>query len=826
MFKKSFLALAIVSVLATGCSSGGSSDAVNSDGNMDTTPVAATPSKITGTVAKGIVIKGIVKAYALAANGTETLIGSGITDDKGFYSITIDDSYDNSQPIKIKLTPGTETTMLCDATAGCGTGVGPGEPVSIPEGSGFQLTAISASVADGATAKASVTPFTSMAETIVTKSGGDIDNAAVAAATSKIKNLLGGLDPSQIDPVDITNATDLSAANDEQQQYTVMLSALADQAFSDTSNDGVTLDDVIANLKTFNTDVEDDIPGNNGFNIVELYKDAVDIAEATDGISTETIAETKDDNAVGVLAEANNGEFPLISTTDENLDDIAKAKAFVTEVRTWATALQDLESPADVFLDEAKTISDTLGSNGKAVFEIAAQSIDAVIKEIDRSLDADETIAPSITLMDNGAAVGNIMLTDNSDDDANTTSIAMEATDLSGVAISGSIGVNSSLDATTFSAGDFTFNFSGTASNSSTKITLEDAAFTMTLAEDVVRGQDSNESPVDGMAVAGQLTAETLENGVATGDKIVANAEIKLVKLDENAGPSLKNDMDLNIEKIALNNLSVTNAAGSTSGLSVSLMMNNATSFDAVSFLSYEPVVNWGLSDDFEPSDINFDQTKEAFSLNTISYLQYYKYSYYANNTYTENYQTCAEGYAENGSFVQYSCLAGDAGNLIPQITPQYSDYNYVNTVTLQDFYFDGYRIYGSVELELDDMETAESFLDATLNITGRIDLADHANAVLSITANKTGFKDGTLTGTLAYDGKILSLNATTAGGEVENTDGSLSFSNADGVAMTVTETSDWKSGTVTVGNSEVGTIEDLNGALIMRYNDGTFESL
>ena len=59
----------------------------------------------------------------------------------------------------------------------------------------------------------------------------------------------------------------------------------------------------------------------------------------------------------------------------------------------------------------------------------------------------------------------------------------------------------------------------------------------------------------------------------------------------------------------------------------------------------------------------------------------------------------------------------------------------------MKDFYFDGYRIFGSVELEVDDMETAESFLDATLNITGKVDLASDSEAMLSITANKTGMK-------------------------------------------------------------------------------------
>ena len=43
---------------------------------------------------------------------------------------------------------------------------------------------------------------------------------------------------------------------------------------------------------------------------------------------------------------------------------------------------------------------------------------------------------------------------------------------------------------------------------------------------------------------------------------------------------------------------------------------------------------------------------------------------------------------------------------------------------------------------------------------------------------------------------------------------------------MTIVGNEDFTTGNVTVSGKEVGNIEDLNGGLIMRYNDGTFESL
>ena len=826
--------MAIVSVLATGCSS--------NDDSM-----ASTPSKITGTVAKGIVINGIVTAYALDASGGETQVGTAITDDKGFYSITLDESYDNSLPIKIKLKPGTNTTMLCDSSAGCGTGIEPGDSIPLAEDSNFELTAISTSVADGETAVASVTPFTNMAASIITN-GGVVSDAAVLAATSKI-SYYAGVPITTTQPVNI--AEDLASGTADQQEYTIMLAALAKQVFKDKDSDGeIDIADVIANLEAFNTDAEDEDLGDGGLSLTALYADAAtELADAGDIIGTADEITNKL-TAQAVTAANNGGVIPFAETTGENPDEVVQAKAFVSEVRTWANSLQDLESPADVFLEEAKTINNTLDSNGKAVFEIAAQSIEAVVKEIDRSIDADGAIASPIPLVDdNGATVGMITLTDNST--AGVTSIAMEATNLSGVDVSGNIGVNSDLDASTFAAGDFVFNFAGTASNSSTRITLEDASFTMTLTEDFVRDQDSvNETNPGGMGLAGKLTVEALNSsGASTGDKISANAEVKFVGLDSSVGNSLANDMNLSLLKLALNDLSVTNTEGSTAGLSASIVMDNAASFDTLTYLNSDSTIKDRFNNDYAFADFDVSAAKTEFGIDTF---QSYYYGYYRqvglNSFYLGNNQpvfnntingstiidqgvgTCARGLDSSNNSVNFYCIKDqDVSDLNTQIAEKYSGYNSINSVTLKEFHyndFNGGDLYGYAEIELKDMETAESFLQATINITGKVDLAEHPEAVLSITANKTGFKDGNLTATLAYAGKSLSLTATTAGGDEENTDASLSFSNADGVAMTISKADDWTSGNVTVGNSEVGTIEDLNGSLIMRYNDGTFESL
>ena len=825
MFKKSFLTMAIVSVLAAGCS------------NSSNDPEVTQASKVSGSVAKGIVKQGIVTAYALDAQGAAgAAVGTATTDNKGLYTLTLSDSYDGTSPLLIELTAGDDTTMVCDSRDGCGTGTAFGADIPLAD-TGFKLTAMSASVADGKTVTTSITPFTSMAASNITADGTFTD-AAILAKNASIGEPFN---------INITQTTTLNIADDlsngtaEEQRYAVMLSALAKQAFKDSDADGgVDIDDVIANLDNFNNDAKDtNLGSTDGLNLVELFTDAASEIENPDstvsddvGLSITSLANNKK-----VKAEENGGVIDLVEVSGENPTEVAQAKILVRDVRTWASGLEGLQDSdsAKLFQNEAGTISDTLDANSQAVLEIFSMALSAVANEIDNARDAGTALPSSIQLIDNDTVVGDINLTDNST--ANSTVIVMSSSDLNGVSANATVSVNSGLPTDSIAAGDLTLNVNGSASNSEIALSLSNAAYTMSLTEAVTIGNDDDnddkgdEPPLAGMSLVAQLSAESLDNGTATGEKITADVEIKLVALNENAGPSLKNDMNLNIEKIALTNLAVTNSEGSTGGLSVSLVMNNATSFDAVSYLNYEPVVEKGIRNDFDVDDIDFSAAEELFGISIFYNLEYNVYGAYFDNAFQSGPHTCGNGADANNTFVDWKCFEGDAG-LSAEITPKYSSYAHVSNVTLKDFDYTNDRVTGyvglsgRVELVVDDMETAENFLDATLSITGKVDLDDYPEAVLSVTAKKTGIETGNLEATLSYDDKALNLSANTNGGGEENTDASLVFSNAAGTKMTIIIDEGWTSGNVTVDDKEVGTIDNLDGGLIMRYNDGTFESL
>ena len=108
-FKKLALAIAISTAL-TACGGGGGGGSSNN---------SSTPSTYTvsGTAAKGVIQKGIVTAKEYV-NGAWNTVGASLTDDNGDYSLLL--SGYAGGVLKIEITAGTNTTMKCDGSSGCG----------------------------------------------------------------------------------------------------------------------------------------------------------------------------------------------------------------------------------------------------------------------------------------------------------------------------------------------------------------------------------------------------------------------------------------------------------------------------------------------------------------------------------------------------------------------------------------------------------------------------------------------------------------------------------------------------------------------------------
>lgn len=809
MLKKSLLTIAIVSVLSTGC------------GSSDDKKVASTT--IGGGAAKGIIKKADVVAHTLNSDGTKNVqVGSGTTDDNGLYALTLNDSYDGASPLLLELMANDDTTMVCDAPAGCGV-VTRGGDISLA-GTGFTLTSVVPGASKGSSLNGTITPFTDMA----TKRAlmGEISNASILAANSQVSQLVG-VNILETSPVDIADSTTLSAASPNTQRYSIMLAALASQAFVDADTSGaVDIADVIANLDAFNTDFAADgnVGSDGGLSVAALYAAALAETDAVaESLSSDTVEQASQFATVMADRVDEAGVLTPEATTGENPTEVAQAKALMSEVRTWASALSDLETPANLFLEEAEIINNTLNTNSEAVLEVYALAVETAANAIAA---ADGTGTPTSATVKNssGGTIGTISITDNTE--VGSAEYVVTATDIAGVAINTTVGLNVDPDTDSVAAGDVILTVTGTASNDEIKVSLSDATLTIGVAE--AANLDSDENIVmSGMSITGMLTAETLVAGETSfetnGEKIVASVEIKYVALNAAAGRSLVDENNLSLEKIALNNLAVSNSSGETAGLSASLIMNNAASIDAIAYLNLSPEVYLELDEYVSPGDFNIDAAKDDFGIEAFTSFNYGPQYTFVDGAYTPVIQTCASGTDVSGASVEYSCIDGDLAGIESQVEALFPQ-SYVTNVEILNVYLSGDYAGGGVRLEVDTMETAENFIDATLNITGNIDLEGQDAATLTVTADKTGAEVGEIMATLAYSGKSLTMKAMIDGDE---DDTSLNFTNADGAAMMLVGSSDDISGNVTVNDNEVGTIEESDrGIMTIYYNDGTFESL
>ena len=141
----------------------------------------------------------------------------------------------------------------------------------------------------------------------------------------------------------------------------------------------------------------------------------------------------------------------------------------------------------------------------------------------------------------------------------------------------------------------------------------------------------------------------------------------------------------------------------------------------------------------------------------------------------------------------------------------------YIDADSIRNIYA-GYNSYGTgmgASFRVDSKETAESFIKGSLLLSGNMSLKGQEPATVAMTVNRTGYEAGNVSVKLAYDGSILDI-------DVSNTTGTLTTGTANGTKMIVTR----NGGNVTVDEKEVATISDSNNVMIIRYNDGTFESL
>ena len=833
-FKKSLLAISIVTILSA-CGGGSSGDET-----AGTTGGTALNASISGVAAKGIIIGGNVVASELNADKTvkNANVGSATTDSNGAYSLDLNDTYEGG-PIEIKVTTSASTLVVCDVSNGCGTRTDDvtdtdtvidfGEQYK-PGADNLSMTALLPDAEDGETISVQITPFTHMAA-VQALSGATVDTAAINDANSSVSALLGGLDILTLEPVDITNLMgdeDATAVT-----YAALSASIAELA--PTNADGqpdinAAIDNLASSFSGGAIEVEDSDDSDDVIALQEILDQTNAVlteAGATD--TTGVIAGIQDDVDTVV---AGNGGSTITPEANANAgdSDVAKARSFVVDLRTWGTTIQgELEAPSAAFDAQLSLSDDASYMVQSDSSEVIAYGAMAIAQFFEGSITA-----------------------------------------LSGFTANDGSGISFSAGTLSKSANDYTLS-GGLATIKGVEYSL-----TMTLQAPA----DQSSSNVITFAVK-NLTAEDDSSKLEAANGSIAVTLVSTYTIDYSAldlGTAVAfpdpEKIELNLEATytqkqtlsAGNLVTATDPVSFATNLSMTLFtyVENGEVIDVLpgSFSASGTVSNASNSFDVSISasipNASTVVDNPAKSLATGS-------SYAANNagnslvswsvganvfTYTHPYNSFsatidALGVVTVNQYGFDNVFPNTYGSLDQFLASQ----SYLLNDYLYYFYMDGqgeysrtvavslapdYSTDGSVAFSLDypDVEffDADQPLLATIGVQFTVQLNGLAEANVSVTGASTDFEKGNADVSISYGTRKLQFVASNDNAAPNEEAASIEITNQDNVKLLLTPKglngviSD--EADVTINGKVIATIKEVNGFTRVEYIDGTFESL
>lgn len=179
-----------------------------------------TSTALSGVAAKGVIQQGVVTAYELV-DGAWVERGSAATDDSGQYSLNLV-NYKNGI-VKLVLSATANTRMKCDLEDCDGVGFGQ----SLALSSDFILDAVLPNLTTASNIP--ITPYTHMAAAMIEaqlrSDPATVTAEAINSVLSRV-SVLAGFDVANTRIIDITDATQLAAATDEEKVAAVRGSAI------------------------------------------------------------------------------------------------------------------------------------------------------------------------------------------------------------------------------------------------------------------------------------------------------------------------------------------------------------------------------------------------------------------------------------------------------------------------------------------------------------------------------------------------------------------------------------------------------------------------
>ena len=596
------------------------------------------------------------------------------------------------------------------------------------------------------------------------------------------------------------------------------------------------------------TDPDDDNDGTPD-DVDDFPNDTNETADSdNDGVGNNT------DNCPAV-ANPNQADSDRDGVGDACIPELDQAKQLVTEARTWVTSFNDLDTPLQAFALNAETISNTLNDTTNALLEftgIVMLQVNDAIANTPQNNPTAITLPSSVDIKDpSGNNIGSVAITK-----VTTAStfgftvagtVAGVAIDLTTIAnkseaeIGQIVGAGNSFDP---SGETFALSLNGSVTYpQAEKIELSNTILDVSFASPISIARSSaaitesttsateNSGPLpESINLQGGIAISALENGNPTGEKLSGQIDLSLVALspESQVDPQASG---LSLQHVALTNVTIEDAQGSTAGLSIDLNISNAATFDTFAFFD-------GRSELYVHSD---SISGDPFGITSIvqsefgiapENLEEACYGPFCSNfdNYVGADQTCVrEAYTLGQASVPINtCQAGDIANirgLIAQGYPAGTNIE-VDLAVYHDHGFpEGFVSHWQGRVSLPDMESANNFLNATLNISGELALSGLPTATANITLNRTGFETGNGSISIAYDNHSLTI----ALSESASTPGTatMTITNTSDASLVIEPDEDGISGNVSVNGHQVGVIsEGVGGIAIITYIDGTFENL
>ncbi len=823
--------LSLVGVMGIVASGGGGG------GGTEETTFGATSA---GVASKGIIQHGLVTAEELDSSGNPLrTVGSAETDTAGKYSLSIGSTYAGG-PLLLTIQGKSDNTtkMKCDVAAGCGGGVAFGGTVDLD--STFSMSAIVPPVANGASISAQITPYTYMAaKRALAQSPVDADT--VKKAISEVNQMVG-VNILEVPPVDITDPTQLANASSEAKAYAAFLAAAGKLAL----DQGDLKAGIDALASAFDDGVLDDGDTVKPSDLLA----AVQAEASAEGLDTDPLlSQVLATVQAGISGDCSTGPCsydpePADTATQTN---VAKARAVVAQTRAWVTSLENLESPLDAFDVNLETAGNVLDTNSLQLGDTLGFVLDAVGAKLDTEGQAGSLSLTTYTVNveDNtGTSPVNLGQATVTLSDNNGLNLAITANNLGGVNVSlnavSDLSANAALayfnTGTAMSLSGLDLNLTGSVSNANASMTLDQMHLVSTLDQQL--NVDPNATTADpvftDLSLSGGMTLQ------ANGSTFTGDAGVVFVALDNNLQSAIN---DASFAKISLSqvtlNGTISDGNGNSFDADTSLTVNNAAAFDTLGGLACG-------EDEWVSASVVGDVIGAANYVASDSTLGLAGLGFAAYSSWDDT-TTLVGPDATNPTQITTVTITGDALGVSSHILGNLSVFDRdcgmtpVGTRNVSYAYLSpsapttpaGYNVqpgetYLSAELDYPQFESAgvNNFADVTLSLTMDLVLSGYPDTTAVITGNRTAYKGGDLTVTLTHNGQNVTFTATKADAATDG-QGTLTVTTPDGAELTVTATEHATSGSMKVGAAVVATIEETsNGLLLVRYEDGTFETL